>query len=198
MGYNLSWVAVKGGDSDTVHRTLNVSPAGGREEFQESPIVGAALPSGWYLVIVDGSDDCDVHDQEILAILSSGGEAISCAVLEGTMFSMASHWRAGVQTWSVMHNASQGVYSLDIEGELPPEFSAIHDNAKSAQDADGGKTADVDHLFDVPIELAKSITGFRYDEDIGGAGEFPFVVLETQTTTAQLKKRSILERLFRR
>jgi hypothetical protein len=38
---------------------------------------------------------------------------------------------------------------------------------------------DVDHISDIPIELARELTGFRHDQELPGGGDEPFEALET-------------------
>jgi len=37
------------------------------------------------------------------------------------------------------------------------------DGLAAKQKAEGGKTAEVDHYFDIPLNAAKAITGFKHD-----------------------------------
>ena len=46
------------------------------------------------------------------------------------------------------------------------------------QNAEGVEGPEVDHVFDVPVEVAKELTGFRYDQDIDGIDHGAFEVLE--------------------
>ena len=45
------------------------------------------------------------------------------------------------------------------------------------QYAAGGKDADVDYIFDIPVVTAESLTGYRHDKTIPELGEKPFEVL---------------------
>jgi hypothetical protein len=51
MGYSLSWAALKGGNLQTACTALGLRATGKREEIAKSKIVGAQLPTGWYLVM---------------------------------------------------------------------------------------------------------------------------------------------------
>ena len=68
----------------------------------------------------------------------------------------------------------------------------------SEQQKAGGRKADVDYIFDVPVELAQTLAGYRHDADIPGAGTDPFEVLaETSPSAAgRIEKPSFLKRLF--
>ena len=42
--------------------------------------------------------------------------------------------------------------------------------------------ADVDCIFDTPIELAQSIAAYRHDIDLAGEDEEPFEILRQQSS----------------
>ena len=94
------------------------------------------------------------------------------------MFSQASGWKDGTFLWSVTHDCEKGRYHLEIKGDTPPSLKGIHATLGAAQDAAGGKEADVDFVYDIPAELAKNLTGFRHDQDMSGMNDKPFQVLE--------------------
>ena len=68
---------------------------------------------------------------------------------------------------------------LATDGEPPTPFSAIRDRCIAGQRAAGGADATVDYIFEVPVELVMSFTGYRYDQDIPELGDQPFEVLES-------------------
>ena len=176
MGYSQSWLAVKGKPPAAVLDALSLRGTGTREEIAESPIVGAELPSGWYLVVTDRSGHPLMREQ-ILERLSAACEVVTGDVEEHVMVSVATGWKDGRRVWSVTHDAQRDMEHLDTHGELPATFSGIRDGLRSKQQAAGGRKADVDYIFDVPVELAKTLTGYRHDADIPGTGGHPFEVL---------------------
>ncbi len=94
------------------------------------------------------------------------------------MNSLATEWRDGRQVWSVSHDGSEGGDQLDVEGELPAVFEELKQEAVAAQaesEADGGG---VNFVFDIPLDLAAEITGFRHDEMGFDDDIAPFTVLE--------------------
>ena len=103
------------------------------------------------------------------------------------MVSRATGWKDGQLRWSVTHDAQQDRLHLDVQGEPPPEFAAIRDQ-KLAEQAAGD--SDVDYLFDIPVETARRLTGYRHDEDIPGLSGAVFEVL------APPKRASFLKRMF--
>jgi hypothetical protein len=170
MGYALSWVAVRGTPRDRVLEIIGASPTGEREEIPESDLVGASLPTGFYVVV---ANDVEL-DESLVAELSMGGEAILCSVEEHVMTSRAYSFVDGKEQWRITHVAELGIDHLEASGELPPIYAGLRDQQLANQ-----RRGDADYVFDVPVLVAKSLTGFRHDEDIDGAEAEPFEVLET-------------------
>jgi hypothetical protein len=116
-------------------------------------------------------------DEQILRRVSAGCDVVTGNVDEYVMQSVAAGWDDGHKVWSVTHNAHSGAEHLDAQGVLPPAYVPIRDRLRSEQQKAGGPDVEVDHIFDVPVELAQSLIGYRYDCGIRGAGDEPFEVL---------------------
>jgi hypothetical protein len=172
MGFSISWIAFSGKSKQQVLSALNVIDTTEPDEANESPISGAALRDGWYLVFLN---DCfhPLIDVETLKRLSRGGTVLGCQVEEHIMVSAAFLYADGCRVWNLTHEAEKGHYNLESEGELPPAFEKIHQHLTAEQDREGGEEAGVDFLFDVPIELAASLCGYRHDQVALRNGEEP-------------------------
>jgi len=105
-------------------------------------------------------------------------QMIGCHIEEHVMFSSCHLAESGEQLWNVWHNAQEGIYDIHSTGPAPAEFEIIASARKTEQDAVGGEGADVDHLFDAPINLAHSITGYRHDQWIYDWGEPQFTIIQ--------------------
>lgn len=158
MGYSLSWLAFRGRTAEAVWAELRLR-ATGEHGVGRSPFLGTTLPDGWSLVLNDPGDR--FVDEDLLSRLSRGCEAVACFLEEHVMFSQASGWRDGRQLWLVKHDCERGPMHLDVTGEPPALFGPIREAHEDRQRA---ADEDVDHIFDVPIELAKALVGFRHDE----------------------------------
>jgi hypothetical protein len=165
VGYTLSWLAVRGKSGDALRAELGLIATGARELIPESPLVAASLQDGWTLVLANDTDR--FIDDELLLKASRGAEVVCCFLSEMTMLSRASGWRDGRSLWTVDHDASVGLDHLDGVGEVPPAFDAIK-NRLAGERAAGGQA---DYFFDGPLELAKTLVGFRHDEDVPGGFE---------------------------
>ena len=174
MGYSLSWAAVQGGTLRMICDACNLHPTGAREEIAESKIDAAEIPGGWYLVLFNQQE----IDGRLLAKLSAKGEVVSCFVEDHVMYSSAAGWNRGEQVWKVFHDCEKGRYHLDVAGAPPAELEEIRRKLTQEQEAAGGEKADVDFIYDVPAEVAKSLTGFRHDQDIEGMVGEVYHILE--------------------
>jgi len=173
MGYSLSWVAVKA-DPNAVYAALNVRPTGERrtDAFRRGTV--SALLLGGRTVVVFGNKELK-NDQ--LAAVSRVGETIYCFVEEHVMVMVAALWRDGKQVWCVTHDGQESAHHLSTDGDVPTEFASIRDKYLAKQAAESEE--DVDHISDIPIELARELTGFRHDQELPGGGDEPFEALET-------------------
>ena len=176
MGFSLSWAAVKDGMPQAVQEVLALHSTGAREEIPESDVTGAELPGGWYL-IVSNHDGLQLTKDAVLRRLSQVGEVVMCLVEEHVMCSFAAGWREGRSVWSVLHDAQAGIEHLDVTGELPAPFGCIRDRLQAEQAAAGGKNAGVDYIFDIPVQLAHTLTGYQHDVDIPELSQDAFEVL---------------------
>ena len=190
MGYSQSSLAVRGQSPDSVLQTLGLVRTGNSESSPESPFVAAILSTGWFLIVANQAEH-DIISADILHHVSSSGEAVACSVEEHVMVSEASGWRGGERVWRVTHDAKAGIDHLEVDGQLPAAFAAIRARLTALQQDAGGEDADTDYYFDIPVELAMSFTGYRYD---GGASDSvpAFEILQSTRPT----RKSVLRRLF--
>jgi hypothetical protein len=154
MGASLSWFAVRGKPPTAVLQDFGLKNVG--REYCTTPYCGGSLPSGWYLVIHGRHEFTSDEARR----LSRGCEVVACFVEEHVMVSRAAGWKDGEQIWSVTHDAEEGDGHLEVEGEPPASFAAIRDRLAKQQEKDGG----ADFLFDIPVDLAKEMTGYSHEE----------------------------------
>ena len=171
MGFRVQLIAVSGRETHAIHRAYGVVPTGRREEIPESPVVGALLPSGAYLLYIN---DEIVPDDQVFGRLSKSGSLVACYANETVMNSYACAWEDGVERWSVFHDAQQGLKHLETTGVLPDEMRPIRDRLVAQQEG----SVDADLVFDIPVELFVAMGGIRYDHDIPGAGPEPWEILD--------------------
>lgn len=172
MGFSISWIAVSGTPKADILQILSLVDTAESDEANESPVSGAELPGGWYLLFLNDI----VHpftQAPLLQRLSAGGKVLVCQIEEHVMASAAIMYENSVNIWSVTHESENGIYHLAQDGVLPPSLDKIHAEMKASQDAEGGDDADVDYIFDVPVVLAAAICGYRHDRVALVSGEEP-------------------------
>lgn len=162
MGFSLSWVAVAPTVEKALVERFGLTERDDTAEMAEFELNGARLP-GWYLLVADHSDA--LVDEQLLKDLSRHGRVIAAMVEEHVMFSSAEVWSNGERVWGVIHVPDAGLYHIGVEGSLPAAYAAIHQKQFAQQEQDGGTDAGVDHIIDIPLELAAAMTGYRHDQD---------------------------------
>jgi hypothetical protein len=167
MGHSISWVAFKGLSKEVGLARLHLALTGKTASLGDEACLGQRLPDDWYLVVVEGCDD-QIISTPFLARLSADCEAVSGSVEEHVMFSAAEGWRNGQQNWRAAHDAQKSTRHIECQGEPPPSYAVALTEAKASQDAEDAAAAEVDFYFEVPLQVAKSIVGFKHDEECPG------------------------------
>ena len=136
--------------------------------------------------------------EQVLKRVSAGCEVVAADVEEHVMVSVAKGWNDGHELWSVTHDARRGTEHLEAFGELPAAYVSIRDRLRSEQTEAGGPDVEVDYIFDVPVQLAQNLTGYRHDEDMSEASDEPFEVLvaTTASRTTRGERPSFWKRLL--
>jgi hypothetical protein len=178
MGYSLSLLAVQTTQQAEVLQQLGYIRTGKSCGYAKEALSSYALPSNWFLIVARGCDNRFLQPH-ILGPLSAHFPVVACSIEEHVMFSAAEYWAGGNRVWRAEHVGENGPIHLETSGILPPGFDALSAVHKQAQEADGGAKADVDHYFDIPLDAAKAIMGFRHDEDVKGVDYEGFEVLSS-------------------
>jgi hypothetical protein len=168
VGQALSWIAVKALPEAELAKALRLRKTGKQSDATGAALVGRPLEDGWYLVIANRADD-RITQRKTLKLLSRSCQAIACCIEEHVMFSSCALWRNGRQVWSVRHRGDRSSLDLVEAGRLPAEYAASRDHFIGKQKAAGRQEADVDYVFELPLQLAKQFVGFQHDEETPGA-----------------------------
>lgn len=177
MGFAISWCAVPESVADGFLKDLGLTSTGETEEFPESLIVEARLDTGWRLLWY-GKFECPFLSEADRKRLSEHHEFLCCLVEEHTMTSSAELWSGGARKWRIFHEGEDGPRGLECDGIPPESLAAIRVEMETSQEREGGDEANVDYLFEIPLLVAKSITGFKHDEEYTNVIGREFRVLE--------------------
>jgi hypothetical protein len=175
MGFSISWLAFKGLSKAEVLKRTGFRDSGAYDEANESPFSLAELPTGWAILF---SNDFNYGSAEHLIGLSAAATVLACQAEEHIMFSAAHCCADGRESWTLWRDSARGMYDLSTQGALPAEFEPIKKRLTSPQDASGGARSRVDYMFDIPVELAAELTGYRHDRWKFDWGQPHFKTLE--------------------
>ena len=160
MGFKISWLAFENVEKGKLIEELGFRDTGAVDEANESPFSAAQLKNGWSII---WANDFEWAETQPIKLSFPAGRAISCQLHEGVMVSIAHGAQDGVEQWSVTHDAQAGLHDLTVEGIAPPALIEIKNRLFAEQQLEDGDKAEVDFIFDIPIDLAERITGFRHD-----------------------------------
>jgi len=192
MGFSISWCAVREEGADQFIQRLGLLPTGETEQFPESLISTGKLDTGWR-VIWHNKYDCPYLRPEDLAKLSIDHEVLLCLIEEHVMASSSELWSGGRRKWWISHEGENGPKGLSVGGDLPEAFPAVRKEMEELQLAEGGVTAGVDYIFEIPLKIAQTLVGFKHDETCEHLIGQHFMVMSRDTP-----KTSILSRLLKR
>jgi hypothetical protein len=172
----VTWCAVREEYAEQALERLGLLPTGETEEFPESPISTAHLDTGWRIIWCNEYAS-PLLSEETLAEMSGEFDIVLCLIEEHVMASSSELWSGGKRQWWISHRGENGPKGLDADGTLPDCFPAIKTEMEKAQRAEGGDEADVDYIFEIPLQVVKCLVGFKHDEDYPHISKEQFVVL---------------------
>ena len=183
MGFK--WSGVAFGESGSVHVLGGVGGVEPGEDMDvpvETELCIAELPNNWILICAEdfmyAAPDESFPDEGNMARLSAKGRVLGCMFHEGIMCSVASMYEYGKELWCVIYNCNDEEYNLRTSETLPDNFEAVYERLKADQDKFDLAGKPVDALFDIPIEIAFQICGYKYDLAEFEWGEPKFTMVE--------------------
>jgi len=175
VGFNMSWIFVDGIEESALYKAFDLAPTGEAADEDDLgtsrvPLAGATLKSGWCAVFAKYALVMDLTmgtNPPRLSRLPAKSRSVVCVVLEHAMISYASCWHGSHRVWEVRHDGGE---HLEISGDLPSEFAGFRSSAMDKQRAQEAHPAppgwSVDYVFDVPLETAATMTGYRQDRAV--------------------------------
>ncbi len=154
MGFAISWLAARDTSETSVLASLGPEKTGETEEVPDGNWCSTLV--GEWMVI--WSNSCE--PARFRAPSELKGEVVVCDVEEHVMFASAAAFNDGTLSWRIVHDAQQAQDHLAVEGKPPESLVRI----QAEQFARVGDDRRVDFVFEIPIQLAQEVVGFRYDE----------------------------------
>lgn len=191
MGFAISWLAVKGKSPEVLVHELGLAPTGEMADYGDSMFTGRTLPNGWFLLVMNHCDHKFVMPKS-LGSLSVGCEVVACSIEEHVMVCTSALWRNGTQVWRIEHDAQKSIDHISTSGLLPDGYAEIEREFAAQQELAGGKKADTDYFFEIPLQMACAIVGFKHDE--AGLDEESFEVFKDAASPPRPGQGSSLDR----
>jgi hypothetical protein len=155
VGFKISWLAAQGLSKGELLAHFGLHDTQIYDEVNEEPFSSAEIPTGWAILF---SNDCAWATGSRAIALSKKVRVLTCALHEGVMVSESAFFENGQLLWQVMHDGQLDAVNLETHGALPANYNVIKDAAFPLEMDD-----EVDYAFDVPIDLALTICGWRHD-----------------------------------
>ncbi|MBK7900717.1 MAG: hypothetical protein KA603_01160 [Azonexus sp.] len=174
MGFSISWLACRGPSFEVVATRLGFTPSGKQAAFLRAPLAGRTLPGGWHLLVAKRCDALLVK-AGALASLSTDCTVVACSIEEHVMFSSAEAWQHGKRLWRIEHAAEEGDDHLAVEGTPPDILAQRIADARACQSED----SEVGWFFEIPLDCAKNLVGFKHDEVRPEMEDEGFIVLQS-------------------
>jgi hypothetical protein len=191
VGFDISWIAFRDTPKARVLEMLGVRDTGEVDPAYEAFFSGAELPTGWFIL---WANDCEYASPERVKELSADSRVLACQVDEHTMKSRALCYERGAKLWDIWHDLQRSELDLTVSGSPPQEFESIR--TRLMQQQDDGPTLNglpIDYLFDIPVETAALMCGFRHDRAWFDWGEPVFTRLEPVTPMPRTFQRRLGE-----
>lgn len=132
---------------------------------------------GWLIVFGDGWDFMGLIEREQAVRLSDRGEVVFLYTDDTPMCAEIAFFVGGKEVWSISYDGLNGIGTPVLAGQLPDGVTSVLALARKEQEAAGGATADVDHLYDVVAEAGRKVVGFRHDETLSTGAHLPIFQL---------------------
>ena len=167
MGFSVSWIAFKGVPKPEVLAVLGLRDTGIVSDLPEEPFQTAVLPDGWTVVF---ANHVMFAAPDRLQELSRHHIVVGCMVEEHAMVSMSACYAQGQSVWEVVHDDASTPPGLAVSGQPPPALADIRERLTPVRDDS------VSYGFDIPIELARTVCGYRHDMCRFPWGEITYTV----------------------
>ena len=177
MGVSLRWVAVQALSAEDALSRLGLRHTGNTYNYPFKGIASHGLLADWFLVVA-GRCDHRIGKPPSLSTLSAGCRVVACAVEEHVNYASAELWQDGQLIWQVTHQGDVDPENMSCQGQVPQRF---HDLLATVQPEDSDSLEGHFHM-DVPLMLAKELTGFRHDELNLALDDTPFEELQDLQT----------------
>jgi len=127
-----------------------------RGDFHDFPLAGSDEQDGACIISALRCDHPIVR-KKTLEVLSSQCAIVACSIEEHVNYSSVAFWKNGKLDWSIEHRGDEDPENLTVTGAPDGLEQILRELPKD--------DPEVDDYFDVPLLMARKLTGFRHDEN---------------------------------
>lgn len=160
MGVSISWIAVKDVAPEKIFEHIGLKKTTNKSDWTKFEYSYIDMKNGWHLIIAYRVDVITERESWVLK-LSELAQTIAVFVEEHVMYSAACCFENGKRVWFIEHDCERGLEDVKTDGTLPTCFEKVHKDLLSQLKSDPDPC---DYLFDVPVEVSRAFTGYRYDQ----------------------------------
>ena len=190
MGFRICYLASKA-SPEKLTAALNVTMDAPVTDMPDGDWWIAKLKDNDWTILWSEDEEFGQHSIDHVAALSNEYDTYLCEVNETVMWSSAAFWKSGQQVWKVTHAGDgKDIYDLTETGTLPDGLADLKQKAIAQQQKDGGG---VDHIFEIPLDLAALDFEYRHEHFLNDRRVDTF---HTIVPPQKIKKKGLLSRLF--
>lgn len=189
MGFRICYLASKA-SPEKLAEALSLALGDRQTEMPDGQWWIARLIQGGWTILWSENEDFGRNTIAQVSELSKQYETYVCEVNEQVMWCSAEFWKDGQQIWKITHAGDGGdIFDLSETGVFPEGFSELKQMHSLAQQND---CEGVDHIFEIPLDLAALAFGFRHENYLEKSDVESFV------TVFAPKKKSLFSRILGR
>ncbi|MCE2563646.1 hypothetical protein [Komagataeibacter sp. FNDCF1] len=161
VGYRVGVFLMHGIDRATALCRFGQEDTGMAEDACPAPAAIASLPGGWTALWCND----EVQTRRFAAMsgpCSTDATIIASYIDEPGYYSAATGYHDGARIWDVSHTGQTGPHDLHTSGTPPVILDEVVAAMKMEEAQSGYSPGMIDFYFDIPVELVRALTGFRY------------------------------------
>lgn len=187
MGFRICYIATTASPNELVE-ALNLNLGEVSNEMPQGSWWIARLKGSDWTLLWSENEEFGQSSIKQIETLSELHKTYLCEVNETVMWSSAELWVDGEKLWKVSHTGDEeDKFQLSEYGKLPENYTKIVETHFADQKHDG---EDVDHVFEVPLNLVASEIGFRHEDHLEASDVEEFLLVTPP------KKKGLFSRLF--
>lgn len=160
MGYSVNYVAARLRVETMADSLGLIRQSASRHMPERQSWIAQSRMTGWTIFFTRKANYI-AKNVKALHAMSIKGDVICCEVIDTVNYTSAEYLKDGQTLWRIQHSGSEDPDNLTVKGGTPSIFDDIKNHHIKAQSDD----PDVDHIYEIPLGVARHYLNFRHDEE---------------------------------